>query len=183
MADLELLNKAQDYIEKLANGINPLNGEKITDESVLNNIEIIRCLFHANYVLKQVIDNDGEIGRKKQHTKTAFVYDEELIKQVYISPIPIVLSQIVTNIRSVFKNMRLYYKDVAPILYNKGILIDNPTGNPKFMASPEAADFGIWSEIKKGHRGEYQKTLFDEDGQRYVLECLKGMGSEKEKQQ
>ena len=51
MADLELLNKAQDYIEKLANGINPLNGEKITDESVLNNIEIIRCLFHANYVL------------------------------------------------------------------------------------------------------------------------------------
>jgi hypothetical protein len=69
MADLELLNKAQDYIEKLANGINPLNGEKITDESVLNNIEIIRCLFHANYVLKQVIDNDGEIGRKNSIQK------------------------------------------------------------------------------------------------------------------
>ena len=126
-----------------------MNGEKITDESVLNNIEIIRCLFHANYVLKQVIDNDGEIGRKKQHTKTAFVYDEELIKQVYISPIPIVLSQIVTNIRSVFKNMRLYYKDVAPILYNKGILIDNPTEIQNLWQVPKPQILGFGRRLRK----------------------------------
>ena len=76
--------------------------------------------------------------------------------------------------------MRLYYKDVAPILYNKGILIDNPTEIQNYGKS-RSRRFWDGRRLRKDIEAN-TKTLFDEDGQRYV-ECLKGMGSEKEKQQ
>ena len=37
--DLELLKHAKGYIEKMANGINPLTGEVVSDNDTLNNIE------------------------------------------------------------------------------------------------------------------------------------------------
>ena len=43
--DLELLKHAKSYIEKMANGINPLTGEKIPNNELINNVRISRCLF------------------------------------------------------------------------------------------------------------------------------------------
>lgn len=50
MSELEKLQKAQLYIEKLANGIDPISNDPIKDDSVLNNIKIARCLFYINEV-------------------------------------------------------------------------------------------------------------------------------------
>ena len=49
--NLDLLKHAKGYIEKLANGINPLTGENIPETDIINNIRISRCLFYVNNIL------------------------------------------------------------------------------------------------------------------------------------
>lgn len=63
--DYELLKHAKEYISKMANGINPLNGEKVKDDDLINNIRISRCLFYVNDVLNDILVNNKNIVRKK----------------------------------------------------------------------------------------------------------------------
>lgn len=38
---------AKDWMQKLANGINPLDGTMIPDGDIVNNVHISRCLFYV----------------------------------------------------------------------------------------------------------------------------------------
>ncbi|MGN1443606.1 MAG: hypothetical protein ACI4XE_07140, partial [Acutalibacteraceae bacterium] len=67
MNDLETMKRAKSYIDMLANGIDPLTGETIRDDSVINNVRISRCLFYVSDVLNRAIDNGGEFGKKYIH--------------------------------------------------------------------------------------------------------------------
>lgn len=59
--NLELLKHAKGYIEKMANGINPLTGESVPDNDLINNIRISRCLFYVNDILGDVLTNNSII--------------------------------------------------------------------------------------------------------------------------
>lgn len=169
-----MLKKAQNYIEKLANGENPLDDSFISDDSLINDVRISRCLFYVNDVLKQLMENKivKNIGN---HKKQAFEYDEELAQKIYISIIPISLSEIIQNICSVFnESKKLTYKQVASMLKDKGILKDNPQLNPKLIANENMADKGIWTELVERQNGKnYLRTLYNEEGQRLVIANLK----------
>lgn len=40
------------YMEKLTNSINPIDGSKIPDEDVVNNVRLSRCFFYVADVLR-----------------------------------------------------------------------------------------------------------------------------------
>ena len=50
---------AKDWILKLANGINPLDGSIIPDGDIVNNVHISRCLFYVSELL-------GTLPKKRQ---------------------------------------------------------------------------------------------------------------------
>ena len=52
-------------MEKLANGVNPIDDSVIPDEDVVNNVRLSRCFFYVADVLGQVIDNGGTAPQKK----------------------------------------------------------------------------------------------------------------------
>lgn len=66
MTELETLERAKMYMEKLANGINPLDGTAIPDEDIVNNVRLSRCFFYVADILRQVIDSGGITPRKKR---------------------------------------------------------------------------------------------------------------------
>ena len=59
MTDLEVMKRAQMYIEKLANGVDPLTNRQVADNDIINNVRISRCLFYVSDVLKGVIASGG----------------------------------------------------------------------------------------------------------------------------
>ena len=65
MTELETLERAKMYMEKLANGVNPIDGTMIPDEDVVNNVRLSRCFFYVADVLRQVIENGGAVSQKK----------------------------------------------------------------------------------------------------------------------
>ena len=65
MTELEIMIHAKSYIDSLANGIDPLSGQAVRDDDIVNNVRISRCLFYVSGVLQKVIDNGGEVQREK----------------------------------------------------------------------------------------------------------------------
>lgn len=57
MTDREILCRAKEYIDKLANGIDPLTDSPVNENDIVNNIRISRCLFYVSNVLNRVIAN------------------------------------------------------------------------------------------------------------------------------
>ena len=45
MTELEIMQHAKDYLDKLAKGIDPLTGREVPEGEIINNVRISRCLF------------------------------------------------------------------------------------------------------------------------------------------
>ena len=56
MTELEKIAYAKTYIEKLANGINPLTDQPVPDADSINNVRISRCLFYVSDLLRQIVE-------------------------------------------------------------------------------------------------------------------------------
>ena len=50
--DREKLIKAKSVIEKIANGINPISGESIKEDSFMQDPRLIRCFFYQKFSKK-----------------------------------------------------------------------------------------------------------------------------------
>ena len=61
----EKLLKAKSYLDKLANGINPITNELASENDTINNIHISRCLFYVSDVLRNLIENNNNTQKKK----------------------------------------------------------------------------------------------------------------------
>ncbi len=64
MTDLEIMQRAKMYMDKLANGINPLDDSTLSENDIVNNVRISRCLFYVSDVLRQVMENGGTAAKK-----------------------------------------------------------------------------------------------------------------------
>ena len=47
MDDLQTMERAKIYMEKLANGINPIDDSQIPDGEVVNHVRLSRCFFYV----------------------------------------------------------------------------------------------------------------------------------------
>ena len=100
---MKTLETAIIYIKRIADGKNPYNNQLMPEDSVLNEPNVIRCMFFVKDVLESVHANQGIIGstnakrerKKEQKIKdfpvevlSQFVYREDkginkLIDQIY----------------------------------------------------------------------------------------------------
>ena len=63
MSEKEAILRAKMYIDKLANGIDPVTDKKIPDDEVVNNVKISRCLFYVSSILQAMRRKCGQIVR------------------------------------------------------------------------------------------------------------------------
>lgn len=59
MTELEKVQRAKMYMEKLANGINPIDDTMAPEEDIINHVRLSRCFFFVADMLQQVIENGG----------------------------------------------------------------------------------------------------------------------------
>ena len=64
MTELETMQRAKMYLDKLAQGIDPITNQEVPEDSVLNHVRLARCFFYVSSVLDQVIVNGGVIGQR-----------------------------------------------------------------------------------------------------------------------
>ena len=89
LVDVKKLETAILYVQRIADGKNPVNNMPANEDSILNNPNVTRCMFFVKEVLEEVRHNDGYIGRKaKKIVKQPFPV-ENLAEFVYKEDKPI----------------------------------------------------------------------------------------------
>lgn len=69
--DMKKLETAIVYLQRITEGNNPVNNMPAQDDSVLNNPNVIRCMFFVKDVLEEVKRNNGYIGRRARKSDKA----------------------------------------------------------------------------------------------------------------
>ena len=190
MTELETLERAKMYLEKLANGINPLDGTIIPDGDVLNDVRLSRCLFYVTDILRQVIDNGG-VSPQKKPKKAAFALPAEARTAFELSSTPIPISEISKRINSLIDTdsmSKLSYRAIRDWLISVGLLEESTDNNGKAIKrpTPQGEALGILLESRLGTNGTYFVVVYTLDAQQFILDNLDAVidmeGSRRENQ-
>ena len=92
MTELEEIECAKVYMDKLANGINPVDDSVVPDDAVVNNVRLSRCFFFVADLLEQVIENGGiqpaETGKKAKKRPLEIPFEKRTQFEYSVKPIP-----------------------------------------------------------------------------------------------
>ena len=97
--DNQKLLKAKSYLDKLANGINPVTNEIVPESDTINNIHISRCLFYISDVLRNVIEGNTDSPKKKS-SKAPFSITAQQLAGYPFANEPITVTEITKNINA-----------------------------------------------------------------------------------
>ena len=163
-------------MEKLANGINPIDGSTIPDEDVVNNVRLSRCFFYVADVLRQVIDNGG-VAPQKKPKKEAFALTAEQRAAFEFSTAPIPISELSKRLNSLSQNENmatLGYAMIRDWLISLGMLEDALDGNGKKTKrpTPQGESIGITLDARTGTNGAYFVVVYNLAAQHFILDNL-----------
>lgn len=182
MTELETMQRAKMYMDKLAQGIDPITDLEMPGDCVLNNICLARCFFYVSDVLGQVIANGGVIGGKPK--REPFANEPEQIARVRISQEPVRVTQLADRICEAVQNpgmRKIKTTVITDWLVEKGFLEKqtDSEGRSKRVPTRNGLMIGLSTQIRQGQYGEYQAVFYNADAQRFVLDNLFEMLSEK----
>lgn len=173
MEDMELLIRAKTYIDKLANGVNPITDEYVDESDVVNNVRISRCFFYVSDVLRRVIENGGSMKKPKSKREPFRISDEALNKYEY-SDEPISITRVVRRINELINQnemKRLSYRTVTQWLIKVGMLgySNGQYGNAKISPTELGKEIGITIEKRISNSGEYYATYYNRMAQEFII--------------
>lgn len=129
MTELEKIECAKVYMDKLANGINPVDDSVVPDEDVVNNVRLSRCFFFVADLLEQVIENGGiqpaETGKKAKKRPLEIPFEKRTRFEYSVKPIP--ASEIAKRVNALRddENMgKLSYSGIVEWLAEIGMMED-----------------------------------------------------------
>ena len=183
MTELETMQRAKMYMDKLAQGIDPISNQEVPDDSVLNNVRLARCFFYVSDVLGKVIDNGGVIGGKPK--LRAFTISPDQLARVLISQEPVRVTQLVDMIGAAVDNPQMKKLNTTTItnwLLENGFLEKQigPDGKSRRIPTHNGLMLGLSTETRQGQYGEYQAVFYNAAAQRFVLDHLPVILIEKE---
>lgn len=175
--NLELLKHAKDYIEKMANGINPLTGESVPDSDIINNVRISRCLFYVNSVLDDVLSNGGITNNKTK--KIPFNISKDEIKKYQYSDEDLSISKIVKRINELVNNenmTKLKATEVCNWLISIGLMMEGTLYDKKVKRPTEKGKIiGMYVEHRIGTHGDYDIILYKKGAQKFIIDNIESL--------
>ncbi len=174
MERLDLLQKAKMYIDKLANGINPLTDDFLAEEDIANNVKIARCLFYVSSILDEVIQAGGKVKKGRRPKKTPFSITDEQLQCFPYTDEPKTLSQIVREINAlVDENVmkKLSYSLVRDTLLEMGILelANGRYEGAKYCPSELGESIGVFMDRRSAARGVYFVVAYRKQAQEFII--------------
>lgn len=175
--ELEMLERAKVYMEKLANGINPIDDTEVKDDDCINNVRLSRCFFYVADVLGKVIENGGTAPVRKKAGTIPFGITDEQLKHYEFSENPIALSEIAKRINALVnrENMKkLTYKHLADWLLSIDLLeyASKSDGSTTKHPTEAGKQMGIVVEKRQGTYGEYLTVVYNKQAQQFIVDNM-----------
>lgn len=175
--DMKKLETSIVYLQRIAEGNNPINNLPADEDSVLNNPNVIRCMFFVKEVLEEVKRNNGYIGRKPKKSDkidfpvevlASFSYKEDKAISKFVEQINEAVDENVykkVNYKSITQWLKLneFLQEEYSREFNKTITLPTEKGS----------QIGIRAERGNSSRGvEYMLVIYGKQAQEYIVKNM-----------
>lgn len=181
MTELEKIAYAKSFIDKLAEGVNPLDNTPLPENDIVNNVRLSRCFFYVSDILGQVIANGGVAQPGTSRTaKQEFSLSLEARERFSYSEKPLTASEIAERLNGLSdleRTQKLPVTAVTGWLVSAGMLenVINQEGKNNKRPTEQGRAAGIITEQRTGQYGTYTTVLYTEEAQRFILDNLDGI--------
>lgn len=177
MTELEKIAYAKSFIDKLAQGINPIDDTPVPEDDIVNNVRLSRCFFYVSDILRQVIDNGGVALKKSKKKLIPFHLTDEKLMMFDYSPFPIALSVIADKLNALIDNKEMQeirYKDLSQWLISINALKNEtlPDGTVSKMPTETGTLIGIDVQHRQGQYKEYSVVVYNREAQKFIIDNL-----------
>lgn len=173
--DKQKLDKAIIYVERIANGYNPVNNHPIDNDSVLNNPNVIRCMYFIKDILKEVKNNGGVVSKKAKVEKVPFdfkILDKfEYIEDKTITKILRQINEYIENPNMEHINCRkitTWLKENNYIIHDKIEELDI-TGS---VVTNKGKTIGMYNEVRTINDRTYLAVIYNKNAQEFIVHNL-----------
>lgn len=166
--------KAKAVLEKIAQGINPINGERIETADFLYDPRIIRCFYFVSDVLDHVVRGDY---RQPVRKLEQFVITSEQKSRVSFPTGNIGVNEFSKCVNACLDlniSKKLSGVELNKHLKALGILgeVQYEEGKTRTILTDKSEQFGFESEHRSFNGAEYEMVVINDRGKRYLLEQL-----------
>ena len=184
MTELEKIAYARSFIEKLANGINPLDDTPIPDGDLCNQVRLSRCFFYVSDILRQVVESGGigapaPVFAERPHyaKKAPFSLSPEAAAGFAFSERPIGITELTKRINALvdLDTMQpIRYRSIVMWLMSIGMLesAGGRYGGATRCPSAEGERIGISIEQREGPNGTYFSVCYNAEAQAFILDNI-----------
>ena len=178
MTELETMQRAKMYLDKLAQGIDPITDQEVPEDSVLNNVRLARCFFYVSDVLDRVITNGGTVGQPMRNTD--FSITPEQLARVQVMDYPVRITEFTEALHRAVGDPQMKRPGVKKItdwLIEKGFMaqVMGADGKTHRIPTENGLEMGMSTRLRQTRDGEYQAVYYDRNMQRILLDNLGAM--------
>ena len=182
MTELETMQRAKMYMDKLAQGIDPITNQEVPEDSVLNNVRLARCFFYVSDVLGKVIANGGAVGQISETLD--FAITPEQLASVQVSDYPIRVTEFTEALYQAVNNptmKKLNTTKITEWLILKGLMMKETGTDGKIHRVPtdRGLQMGMSTRLRQSRDGEYQAVYYNRNMQQFLLDNLSAILMEK----
>ena len=175
MFDKERLYTARLYMDKLATGLNPFDGQEMPEDDLLNDVRLCRAFTLAADVINQVIENGCKVSGSSKARKMPFRITEEQKNSIVITEEAVGINLIASRIRKVLDDdvKSLPSLTISTWLEAEGLLARVTRGDKTIkIATEEGNMLGIYTKEMTYGNKHYHKTLYEMNAQVYIITNL-----------
>lgn len=190
MTEPEKIAYAKTFIDKLANGINPLDDTPIPDDDIVNNVRLSRCFFYVSSILQKEIDREQRkvLSDKKQGMLPFSITPEQLQRFEY-STHPISVSTMGKMINWLvrddieekrikkfsYRKINYWLRDIGMIEWREWV-----GGKLKRFPTPEGEAIGLVVQIWENYGRKTPVIYLSEEAQHFIIDNIEAvMAAEK----
>lgn len=186
VTELDKLERAKSYIDKMSEGINPITDEKVSESETICNERISRCLAYVSEIIHKAITEEKEKqaeNRRKQikyfssiaTKKSRFSISEEQLAKLHPRTEECRVSDITKDINAVISGNEVASMQASWInewLLYSGLVEVCENGSDK-VANEAGEAIGIRKEIRQSiERGDYYINIFSPQAQQFIYDNI-----------
>ena len=191
MTELEKIAYAKSFMDKLANGINPLDDTPIPEGDIANNVRLSRCFFYVSSILRDVIERERrKASKEKKSEKPPFSITPVRLQQYEYSTYPITVPAMGKKINWLVredieeKRMEKFsYRKIYYWLRAIGMIEWREWGNngrTRRFPTPEGEAMELTVQTRENYGRKAPVIYLTEEAQRFIIDNIEAvMAAEK----
>lgn len=181
MIDTKKLDNAIIYLQRITEGHNPVNNLPVDEDSVINDPNVIRCMFFIKDTLEKIRKNEGYIGRipkrvREENNKPD--YPIEKLKDFHYTgekSITKIVEQL-NGLVDIGECKKLTYEPITKWLKQNGYLkedISPEFGRKSSVPTEKGLEIGIKAEKREKENGyAYMYVTYGKQAQELIVSNL-----------